>query len=130
MLETRIMKIGADAIPDLVLRPGGDTTALFLARGITTLREAARLLWSLPYGRVSDGHRPDLVLHESRGTCTTKHALLAMLAAEQEIDLALTLGIYEMTERNTPGVGPVLDRHGLDRIPEAHCYVVWQGERI
>jgi hypothetical protein len=37
--------------------------------------------------------------------------------------MALVLGIYEMTERNTPGVGPVLQRHGLTGIPEAHCYL-------
>ncbi len=124
------MRVGAEAIPDVALQPAGDTTTLFLARGIPTLREAARYLWALPYGRVSNALRPDLVLHEGRGTCTTKHALLACLAAEQEIDLVLTLGVYEMTERNTPGVGPVLDRYGLEAIPEAHCYVVWQGERI
>jgi len=126
----RVVRIGADAIPNVALHTAGDTTTLFLARGIATLREAARYLWALPYGRVSNALRPDLVLHEGRGTCTTKHALLASLAAEQEIDLALTLGVYEMTERNTPGVGPVLDRYGLEAIPEAHCYVVWQGERI
>ena len=124
------MRIGAEAIPNVALQTAGDTTTLFLARGIATLREAARYLWALPYGRVSNALRPDLVLHEGRGTCTTKHALLASLAAEQEIDLALTLGVYEMTERNTPGVGPVLDRYGLEAIPEAHCYVVWQGKRI
>jgi len=124
------VRIGAESIPDVALQTAGHTTALFLARGIATLREAARYLWALPYGRISDALRPDLVLYEGRGTCSTKHALLASLAAEQKIDLALTIGVYEMTERNTPGVGLVLDRYGLDAIPEAHCYVVWQGERI
>ena len=48
------------------------------------------------------------MLDEGRGTCSTKHALLAQLAREQGLALALTLGIYHMTEANTPGVGPVL----------------------
>ena len=61
---------------------------------------------------------------------TTKHALLARLAAEQGIDAALTLGIYEMSERNTPGVGTVLDTYGLPYIPEAHCYLAHAGERV
>jgi len=125
-----LVRIGAETLPDIALHRAGETTALFLARGLGALREAARYLWALPYGRISDGLRPDLVLHEGRGTCTTKHALLASLAAEQGIGLALMVGVYEMTERNTPGVGRVLDRYGLDAIPEAHCYVVWQGERI
>jgi hypothetical protein len=125
-----LVKLGPEAVPDVALRPGGETTLLFLARGIPTLRAAARHLWMLPYGRVTGGLRPEFVLQEGRGTCTTKHALLANLAAEQGVDLVLTLGVYEMSEGNTPGVGPVLERYGLTSIPEAHCYVVWQGERI
>jgi hypothetical protein len=46
------------------------------------------------------------------------------------LDVVLTLGIYEMSETNTPGVGPVLARHGLASIPEAHCYLVSDGHRI
>jgi hypothetical protein len=39
------------------------------------------------------------------------------------------LGIYEMHERNTPGVGAVLEREGLSGIPEAHCYLVVNQRR-
>jgi hypothetical protein len=67
---------------------------------------------------------------ERRGTCSTKHALLARLAAEQEIPIALMLGIYQMNARNTPGVETVLARYGLASIPEAHCYLEYAGERI
>ncbi|HZP37374.1 MAG TPA: hypothetical protein VFE48_12900 [Methylomirabilota bacterium] len=35
-----------------------------------------------------------------------------------------------MNERNTPGVGAVLARHGLDCIPEAHCLLRHEGARI
>ena len=70
------------------------------------------------------------VLTEGRGTCSTKHALLAELATEQRLPLALMLGIYLMNERNTPGVGRVLARHGLADIPEAHCYLMHDGVRI
>ena len=42
----------------------------------------------------------------------------------------LILGIYEMNERNTPGVGSVLQRHGLNALPEAHCYLRVGNERI
>jgi hypothetical protein len=40
------------------------------------------------------------------------------------------VSIYEMHERNTPGVGSVLSAHGLTCIPEAHCYLRHQGRRI
>ena len=42
----------------------------------------------------------------------------------------LTLGIFEMSERNTPGVGRVLSAYGLEYIPEAHCYLHHQSGRI
>jgi hypothetical protein len=45
------------------------------------------------------------------------------LAIEQEIAIELRLGIYEMTEVNTPGVGRVLDGVRLSSIPEAHCWL-------
>jgi hypothetical protein len=70
------------------------------------------------------------VLTEGRSTCSTKHALLAELATEQHLPVALMLGIYLMSERNTPGVGSVLTRHGLAEIPEAHCYLMHDGVRI
>jgi hypothetical protein len=56
--------------------------------------------------------------------------LLATLAIEQRIPIRLTLGIYEMNERNTPGVGAVLSRHDLAFVPEAHCYLIYSGTRI
>ena len=75
-----------------------------------------------------------LVLEEGRGTCSTKHAILAALAAENAPPnvrpVELRLGIYEMDEGNTPGVGPVLHRRGLACIPEAHCYLAHGGVRV
>jgi hypothetical protein len=44
--------------------------------------------------------------------------------------VSLTVGIYDMSEVNTPGVGPVLAAHGLDSIPEAHCYLRYQRCRV
>ncbi len=118
------------ALPDIPLQPGGQTAADFIARGITDFRAAGRYLHHLPYGRNADRSDFRLVLPEGRGTCSTKHALLAALAREQDLPVVLTLGIYEMHERNTPGVGVVLDRYGLQYLPEAHCYLRHEGTRI
>jgi hypothetical protein len=41
------------------------------------------------------------------------------LAIEQNLDIVLVLGIYEMSEQNTPGVGAVLAKYGLTMLPEA-----------
>jgi hypothetical protein len=119
-----------DLLPSFPLTAAGPVTSFFLPLGIRDFRGAARHVWRLPYGRIADRSKLSLVLTEGRGTCTTKHALLAELAAEHGVDVGLTLGIFAMDERNTPGVGAVLDAHHLACIPEAHCYLTHAGTRI
>lgn len=119
-----------DALDPFRFQPAGVVTAAFLGIARTDLRAAAQYVCRLPYGRNSDPGNPLIVLAEQRGTCSTKHALLRRLAGEQELDIALVLGMYEMTDRNTPGVGPVLRRHGLSCLLEAHCYLRTGGKRI
>jgi hypothetical protein len=122
-----------DTLEPLTHRPlaeDGPVTRRFRAAGVEDFGGAAGYLLQLPYGRITDRSKFWLVLEEGRGTCTTKHATLAELAREQHIDVQLMLGIYAMTERNTPGVGAVLEGHGLTCIPEAHCYLRYQGQRV
>jgi hypothetical protein len=108
----------------------GAITAAFLKRRLANFRSAGRFVCSLPYARNSTPNHPMVVLIEGRGTCSTKHALLRTLANEQGLDMALVLGIYEMSERNTPGVGIVLMKYGLTTLPEAHCYLRAGANRI
>ena len=119
-----------DALPSRRLAASGEASAQFLALSIEDYRDAARFVNQLPYGRNADRANFMLVIPERRGACSTKHALLAVLAHEQNLPIHLMLGIYEMSERNTPGVGAVLGRHGLAFVPEAHCYLTYNGERI
>lgn len=117
-------------LPIVPLKAAGFITAEFAAIGIHDLRSAGRHLYALPYGRNTDRANFHLVLSEGRGTCSTKHALLAELAHEHHLPISLTLGIYQMHERNTPGVGAILSRSRLSFIPEAHCYLTYNNERI
>lgn len=119
-----------EALPAVLLQPAGPVTAAFVATGITDFRSAARYVRDLAYGRNRDRADSLAVLREHCGTCSTKHALLARLADEQSLPLDLMIGIYEMNERNTPGVGAVLARHGLASVPEAHCYLRYARQRI
>lgn len=119
-----------DALPDASLKAGGPVTAAVRACGPTDFRAVGRYLHEIPYGRTTNRADFMSVLPEGRGTCSTKHALLAALAHEQQLPVVLTLGIYEMHERNTPGVGVVLARYGLACVPEAHCYLTYAGTRI
>ena len=117
-------------LPDVVLKAAGELSINFLVRGISDFQAAGCYLHQLPYGRNSDRADYRLVFAEERGTCSTKHALLAELAREQNLPVVLTLGIYEMHERNTPGVGRILDKYRMPFVPEAHCYLTYEGTRI
>jgi hypothetical protein len=100
------------------------------ARGLGNFHTVADRVYRLPYGRNRDRSSLLSVLQEGRGTCSTKHALLAALALEHGVELPLMLGIYEMSGANTPGVGPVLRQAGLSALPEAHCYLLWGKSRV
>jgi hypothetical protein len=117
-------------LPEVPLHSAGPVTAQLLASAIYNFRAAGQHLHSLPYGRNTDRANFHLVLNEGRGTCSTKHALLAELAREQKLPIALTLGIYQMHEDNTPGVGEILSHYNLPFLPEAHCYLTYKGQRI
>jgi len=119
-----------ETLPNFDLAPGARLSAQFIFHGNRDFHAAARYVRQLPYGRNSDRSNYGLVLAELRGTCSTKHALLAALAREHDSPVELRLGIYEMDGDNTPGVGPVLRRHGLDGVPEAHCYLAYLGLRV
>lgn len=98
--------------------------------GITTFAQLVQHVSTIPYGRTTS-HLPLATLVENRGTCSSKHRLLAEVAREfQQFQVALVVGIYEMSEDNTPGVGVVLDAAGLASIPEAHCYLKVDDSRF
>lgn len=119
-----------EVLDPVILKPGGVITAAFVASGVRDFRAAAAYVNRIPYGRTSN--RDDLlgVLREGRGTCSTKHAILTRLAQEQSIEIALVIGIYRMNASNTPGVGPVLEKYGLDSLPEAHCFLRYAEMRV
>lgn len=98
--------------------------------GYQVFSQLAQAVRALRYGRVNDSADPMAPLRERRGSCSSKHRLLAAVAAEcGQRDIALTLGLYFMSEDNTPGVGPVLAAAGLAHIPEMHCYLTCRGRR-
>lgn len=109
----------------------GPAGVMFAQRGMASLWQAARLVEALPYGRTTEPDQPLSVLRESRGTCTLKHALLKLAAEEAGADeVVLMLGVFEMSDVTTPGIGHVLERFGLECMPEAHCYLAIRGDRL
>ena len=107
------------------LIPGkGLISDIFISNGSTDFNQAADFVRHLPYRRNTDKADPLILFKEDCGTCGTKHAALCRLAQEQGYDeVTLWTGIFRMNRINTPRVVPVLDKHQLPYIPEAHNYL-------
>jgi hypothetical protein len=71
------------------LKAMGPLSADIVARGANDLRAAGRYLQTLPYGRTADRADFRTVLREGKGTCSTKHALLASIADEQHLPTSI-----------------------------------------
>ena len=101
------------------------------SRGFESFELLAEHVRKLPYGRTTNTEDPLAVLRQGRGTCSAKHQLLAAVAQDcGHSEVQLTVGFYEMSEENTPGVGAVLNAASLESILEAHCYLSIEGERF
>lgn len=101
----------------------GVLTDLVLSKGITSWEELLDYIQKIPYGRNQNRDDFSLVLLENKGTCSSKHALAAAIAIENEIsDVNLIIGMYKMNSQNTP-IGTILSEAGINYIPEAHCYL-------
>lgn len=118
------------SLPKTGLQDGGPVTEAFLQRAIKDFQHAASHVRDIPYGHNTRRDDPLIVFHEGRGTCTTKHSLIATLAEEQGLDVGVNVGIYAMDETLVTGVSAILSRYGLSYIPEMHCFLGHDGYRV
>ncbi len=115
-------------LPDFDIRPDGEISKEFLRKGILTFLQAIEYVKNLRYGRNSNKDDLKIIFAENRGTCSTKHALLKQLAAENDFNnIQLLIGIFRMNTTNTPKVANTLSKANLMYIPEAHCYLKYDG---
>ena len=63
------------------------------------------------------------LFRENRGTCTTKHAVIATLARELDLPVYKNLGAYAMTEDLVAGTDLLLHEFALPYIPMLHCFL-------
>lgn len=117
-------------LPDAPVTGDGPMAAEFRKRQIATFRAACTWVHQLPYGY--NGDRDDLyaLFKEGMGSCTTKHAVIATLAGELELDVVKNIGIYAMTEEIVSGSGQILEAHGLPYLPMVHCFLAHGDYRV
>lgn len=110
--------------PDFEISPTGPISQKFLERNITTFARATEFIRLLPYGRNKNKSDLGTLFHDLCGTCSSKHALLKVLAEENNSSgIDLIIGLFKMHAKNTPAVEGTLKQNGLPYIPEAHCYL-------
>ena len=116
--------------PDKAIADKGLMASTFLDMDVKSFHQACRYVHELPYGYNSDRDDPMTLFKENMGSCTTKHAVIATLAAELQIDIDKHIGIYAMTEALVTGAKEILERYRLPYLPMVHCFLVFETHRV
>jgi hypothetical protein len=109
--------------PDRPIGATGPVSREFQTLGMGTFHAACRWVHELPYGYNTDRDDLMLLFKERRGSCTTKHAVIATLAQELDLPIHKSIGIYAMTDFIVSGTRAILERYGLPYIPMVHCFL-------
>ncbi len=106
-----------------------EISQLFLKNNCSDFHSASDFIRNLPYKRNLNKDNLATVFIDKCGTCSTKHALLKILAEENnQKDFKLILGIFRMNGNNTPKTKSVLETYNLNYIPEAHNYLKFKNQ--
>jgi hypothetical protein len=111
--------------PNARIRASGPVSGKFLSMGIDDFIGACRFVHELPYGYNSNREDLMVLFKEKLGTCTSKHAVIAALAAESGLPIKKVVGIYAMTEEIVSGANEVLDKYKLPYVPMVHCFLIY-----
>ena len=117
-------------LPDKEITASGVVAKTFIDLGIHSFSEACRYVHALPYGYNSDRDEPMIMFTEKMGSCTTKHAVIAALAAEMGLPVTKMIGLYPMTEEIVTGTDRILETHGLPYVPMVHCFLTSGDTRV
>ena len=116
---------------DFKLTSSEQYSTRFREAGIHSFKEACEFTANLPYGRNANREDFGLVLSEGKGTCSSKHALLASLALENgHPEIELIAGIFLMSEETHLKLTDFFQDKTYAAIPECHCYLRLNGERF
>jgi hypothetical protein len=123
-------KMRPTLLPEAPINASGPICRQFLNLRISTFIEACRFVHELPYGYNSNRDDLMILFKEKFGSCTTKHAVIATLAAELELPIHKEIGIYAMSEEIVTGTSSILYTYGLPYVPMLHCFLVHKDNRI
>jgi hypothetical protein len=117
-------------LPGKGITEAGSVSKAFLDLGIRSFQDACRYVHTLPYGYNSDRDDLMILFKEKMGTCSTKHAVIAALAAELGLPITRGVGIYAMTEAIVTGTDKILIEYSLPYVPMIHCFLEYGNYRV
>jgi hypothetical protein len=116
--------------PDKPIKDVGPIAHTFLSLEINGFLEACHYVHELPYGYNSNREDLMILFKEKMGSCTTKHAVIATLAAELQLPIEKCIGIYAMTEDLVTGTHQILQKYDMPYVPMVHCFLVYKDYRV
>ncbi|MFW9923209.1 MAG: hypothetical protein ACFFDW_07995 [Candidatus Thorarchaeota archaeon] len=119
-----------DKLPDKEISSQKELSKKFLSLGINRFKEACLYVHNLSYGYNSDLDDKMILFKENKGSCTTKHGVIAGLAEELAIPLYKKVGIYKLTEEITKNADTILIKYEIPFVPMIHCFLVYDKYRF
>ncbi len=102
--------------------------SLFEDGAIIDAAQAFELVRDMPYERPSEP-RPETVIEEWRGTCSSKHLLLSALLRELGRDNVVMTVLHEFTPRNSAWLPPhLLAEVQREPVPDVHNFLMVEDE--
>jgi hypothetical protein len=117
-------------LPNATIKPSGKMSQKFLELGIKSFKEACEYIHNVEYGYNTNYDDDMILFKENKGTCTTKHAVIASLAEELTIPLFKYVGIYKFTEEISTGANEILKKYNIPYAPMVHCFLVYNKYRF
>jgi hypothetical protein len=117
-------------LPDAIIKTSGKISKKFLELGIKSFKEACEYISNVEYGYNTNYDDDMILFKENKGTCTTKHAVIAALAEELNIPLFKYVGIYKFTEEISTGANELLKKYHIPYVPMIHCFLVYDQYRF
>ncbi len=119
-----------DKMPDTEIKPVGEISRKLLELGINSFKQACEYVHKVEYGHNSNYDDKLIFFKEKKGTCTSKHAVVAGLAEELNIPLYKHVCIYKFTEEISTGAIEILKKYKIPYALMVHCFLVYKNLRF
>jgi hypothetical protein len=114
-----------EKLPDAEIKPVGEISRKFLDLGINSFKQACEYVHKVEYGYNSNYDDKLIFFKENKGTCTSKHAIIAGLAEELNIPINKHVCVYKFTEEISTGAKKILKKYNIPYVPMVHCFLMY-----